>query len=91
MPLLKRTAEQTRLLKEHPNTLVSIGSVTNVDKKIAAERQKMLDEAAAVRAAKPVEEFIETLSAKCRARRRGLSCSIAAISSNRCKPSPRAN
>jgi mono/diheme cytochrome c family protein len=61
-PLLKRNAQQTKLLNQHPNTLVSIGSAINVDKTIAAERQKMLAESAAVRATRPVEQFIETLS-----------------------------
>ena len=53
-----RTTEQKRLLKKHPSLNVSAGSLYLYDKKAADVLQKMSDEATALRAKKPKEEFI---------------------------------
>lgn len=61
-PAAKRTPEQQKLLKEHPTVNVSAGSLYLYDKKAADELKKMTDEAAAVRAKKPTEGFIQALT-----------------------------
>jgi mono/diheme cytochrome c family protein len=61
-PKEKRTAEQTKLLKEYPAVLVPPGSISLYDPKAAAELQKLADEAGAIRAKKPVEEFVQALT-----------------------------
>jgi mono/diheme cytochrome c family protein len=61
-PDAKRTAEQKTLLRDHPSTNVSAGSLYLYDSKAAAELKKMADEAAAVRARKPAEEFVRALT-----------------------------
>ena len=61
-PPAKRTAEQQRLLKEHPNLNVTAGSLYLYDSKAAAELKKLADRAAAVRARKPVEDFVRALT-----------------------------
>ena len=53
-----RTTEQKRLLKKHPSLNVSAGSLYLYDRKAADVLQKMSDEATALRAKKPKEEFI---------------------------------
>jgi mono/diheme cytochrome c family protein len=61
-PEAKRTAEQKKLMQEHPSLNVSAGSLYLYDAKAAAELKKMADEAIAVRAKKPVEEFVRALT-----------------------------
>jgi hypothetical protein len=58
----KRNAEQKRLMREHPSLNVSAGSLYLYDAKAAADLKKMADEATAVRAKKPVEEFVRVLT-----------------------------
>ncbi len=53
-----RTTEQTRLLKKHPSLNVSAGSLYLYDKKAADVLKKMSDEATALRAKKPTEDFV---------------------------------
>ena len=53
-----RTTEQKRLLKKHPSLNVSAGSLYLYDKKAADVLKKMSDEATALRAKKPKEEFV---------------------------------
>jgi hypothetical protein len=62
--LKKRTPEQTKLLKEHPSVnSLSAASLylydTTYKTQHAAELKKMLEEATAFRAKKPVEEFVQ--------------------------------
>ncbi|WP_339911835.1 PSD1 and planctomycete cytochrome C domain-containing protein [Symmachiella dynata] len=61
-PAAKRTAEQQKLLKEHPSVNVSAGSLYLYDRKAADELKKMSAEAAKIRATKPKEEFVRILS-----------------------------
>lgn len=61
-PEKDRTPEQQDLLREHPSTNVSAGSLYLYDKAAADELQKMADAAAAVRARKPVEGFVQALT-----------------------------
>jgi mono/diheme cytochrome c family protein len=58
----KRTAEQQLLLKEHPSVNVTAGSLYLYDSKAAAELKKLADQAAAVRATRPVEDFVRALT-----------------------------
>lgn len=58
----KRTPAQKKLMKEHPSLNVSAGSLYLYDKKAADELEKMADEAAAIRARKPKEDFIRALT-----------------------------
>jgi mono/diheme cytochrome c family protein len=58
----KRTEEQNRLLKENPSLNVSAGSLYLYDQKAADELKKMADEASKIRATKPVEEFLRSLT-----------------------------
>ncbi|MBC8357067.1 MAG: DUF1553 domain-containing protein [Planctomycetes bacterium] len=60
-PDKERTAEQKKLLKEHPSVNVSAGSLYLYDKKAADELKKMDDEASRIRATKPVEEFVRAV------------------------------
>ncbi|MCA9119798.1 MAG: PSD1 domain-containing protein [Planctomycetaceae bacterium] len=60
-PDKERTAEQKKLLKEHPSVNVTASSLYLYDKKAADELKKMADEAAAVRATKPTEEFVRAV------------------------------
>ena len=61
-PPAKRTAEQQRLLKEYPNLNVTAGSLYLYDSAAAAELKALADKAAAVRAKKPVEDFVRALT-----------------------------
>jgi mono/diheme cytochrome c family protein len=61
-PDAKRTAEQKRLLMEHPSVNVSAGSLYLYDSKAADELKKLADQAAALRATKPVEDFVRALT-----------------------------
>ena len=62
MPVAKQTAEQKKLLREHPSVNVTAGSLYLYDSKAAAELKKMVDAATAIRATKPVEEFVRALT-----------------------------
>ena len=66
-PDAKRSAEQKRLMQEHPSLNVSAGSLYLYDAKAAAELKTMADAAAAVRRKKPAEEFVcgKGASAEC--------------------------
>jgi hypothetical protein len=61
-PDAKRNAEQKKLMQEHPSLNVSAGSLYLYDSKAADELKKMGERAAAVRAKKPVEEFVRALT-----------------------------
>ncbi|HKB04919.1 MAG TPA: DUF1553 domain-containing protein [Gemmataceae bacterium] len=61
-PDAKRTADQKKLMREHPSLNVSAGSLYLYDQKAADELKKMAAEATAVRAKKPVEEFVRALN-----------------------------
>ncbi|MBI3876545.1 MAG: DUF1549 domain-containing protein, partial [Verrucomicrobia bacterium] len=59
----KRTGAQTKLLKEHPTVgQLSPGSLYLYEQKKADELKKLADEAEKVRAKKPAEEFVPTLT-----------------------------
>ena len=60
--IAQRTAEQKKLMQQHPSLNVAAGSLYLYDSKAAAELKKMADEAAAIRAKKPVEEFIRAMT-----------------------------
>ncbi|MEO8499159.1 MAG: DUF1553 domain-containing protein, partial [Planctomycetota bacterium] len=60
-PEKERTAEQNKLLKEHPSVNVSAGSLYLYDQKAADDLKKMADEAQAIRAKKPTEEFVRAV------------------------------
>jgi hypothetical protein len=61
-PEAKRTAAQQKLLRDNPSVNVSAGSLYLYDRKAADELKKLADEAAAIRARKPVEDFIRALT-----------------------------
>ena len=61
-PAAKRTAEQQRLMKEYPSLNVTAGSLYLYDAAAAAELKKLADRASAVRAKKPVEDFVRALT-----------------------------
>jgi hypothetical protein len=61
-PAAERTAEQKKLLMDHPSVNVSAGSLYLYDAKAAAELQKYTDAASTVRARKPVEDFVRALT-----------------------------
>jgi hypothetical protein len=61
-PPATRSAEQKRLMREHPSLNVSAGSLYLYDAKAAAELKKFADRAAAVRARKPAEDFVRALT-----------------------------
>ncbi|MHC4879224.1 MAG: PSD1 and planctomycete cytochrome C domain-containing protein [Planctomycetota bacterium] len=58
----KRTPEQKELIKKYPSLNVSAGSLYLYDRKAADELKKMSDEATALRATKPKEEFVRALT-----------------------------
>ncbi|HKI32036.1 MAG TPA: PSD1 and planctomycete cytochrome C domain-containing protein [Gemmataceae bacterium] len=60
-PEAKRTPEQQRLMKEHPSLNVSAGSLYLYDHKAAEDLKGYAERAGAVRAAKPVEDFVPVL------------------------------
>jgi hypothetical protein len=60
-PEKNRTAEQKKLLKEHPSVNVTASSLYLYDKKAADELKKMADEANAIRQTKPKEEFVRAV------------------------------
>ncbi len=57
----ERTPEQKLLLKENPSVNVSAGSLYLYDKPAADDLQKMADQANAIRAKKPAEEFVRAV------------------------------
>lgn len=61
-PAAKRNAEQKRLMQQHPSLNVSPGSLYLYDQKAADQLKKMADEAAAIRAKKPAEDFIRAMT-----------------------------
>jgi mono/diheme cytochrome c family protein len=61
-PPAERTAEQKKLLMDHPSANVSAGSLYLYDAKAAAELQRYTDAAYIVRARKPVEDFVRALT-----------------------------
>jgi hypothetical protein len=61
-PPANHTAEQKKLLQQHPSLNVNPGSLYLYDKKAADELKKMAADAAAVRAKKPKEEFVRALT-----------------------------
>jgi mono/diheme cytochrome c family protein len=61
-PAAKQTPEQRRLLKEHPSVNVTAGSLYLYDAKAAADLKAYADRAGAVRATKPVEEFVRAMT-----------------------------
>lgn len=60
-PAKERTAEQKQLLKKHPSVNVTAGSLYLYDRAAANELKKMADQAAAVRARKPLEQFVRAV------------------------------
>jgi hypothetical protein len=60
-PEKNRTAEQNKLLKEHPSVNVTASSLYLYDKKAADELKKMADKANAIRQTKPKEEFVRAV------------------------------
>ncbi len=61
-PVAKRTAAQKQLLKEHPSTNVTAGSLYLYDARAAAELKLLVAQAAVLRARKPVEDFVRALT-----------------------------
>jgi mono/diheme cytochrome c family protein len=61
-PEAKRTAEQKKLMQEHPSLNVSAGSLYLYDAKAAADLKKMAGDAAAVRKKKPTEQFVRAMT-----------------------------
>ena len=61
-PDKERTPQQQELLKQYPSVNVNAGSLYLYDSKAAADLKKMADEAAQIRATKPVEQFLRVLT-----------------------------
>jgi len=61
-PAAKRTPEQQQLLKEFPSVNVDAGSLYLYDAAAAADLKKQAEDIAAVRAKKPVEDFLAPLT-----------------------------
>ena len=61
-PVAKLTASQKKLLELYPSLNVNSGSLYLYDNKAAEELKKLTDAATAIRAKKPVEEFVRTLT-----------------------------
>ncbi|MFO0926797.1 MAG: DUF1549 and DUF1553 domain-containing protein [Gemmataceae bacterium] len=61
-PAGKRTAAQQTLLRQHPSVNVSAGSLYLYDSKAAADLKALADQAAKLRATRPVEDFIDALT-----------------------------
>jgi mono/diheme cytochrome c family protein len=58
----KRSAQQQQLLREYPNLNVDAGSLYLYDSAAAAELKALADKAAAVRAKKLAEDFVQVLT-----------------------------
>ena len=63
-PEAKQTDEQKAILKKHPSLNVHAGSLYLYDKKAADRLKELAADAAAIRAKKPVEEFVRALTEK---------------------------
>ena len=61
-PEAKRSADQKKLMQEHPSLNVSAGSLYLYDSKAADELKKLTAKAAELRATKPAEEFVRALT-----------------------------
>jgi hypothetical protein len=61
-PDAKRTAEQKKLMQEHPSLNVDSGSLYLYDSKAAADLKKDADAIAKMRSKKPVEQFIRAMT-----------------------------
>jgi mono/diheme cytochrome c family protein len=61
-PRAKRSKEQKELLRKHPSVNVTAGSLYLYDSKAAADLKAYADRAVKLRAAKPVEDFIDALT-----------------------------
>jgi hypothetical protein len=61
-PANKRTADQKKLMQEHPSLNVDAGSLYLYDSKAAAALKKIGEEALAMRKKKPVEQFVRVLT-----------------------------
>ncbi len=61
-PAAQRTELQKQLLKEHPSTNVTQGSLYLYDSKAADDLKKIAARAAEIRAKKPAEEFVHALT-----------------------------
>jgi uncharacterized protein DUF1553/uncharacterized protein DUF1549 len=61
-PPMKQTPEQVKILKDYPSLNVSAGSLYLYDHQAAADLKKYAEKAAAVRATKPVEEYLRALT-----------------------------
>jgi mono/diheme cytochrome c family protein len=61
-PANKRTADQQKLMQEHPSLNVDAGSLYLYDSKAAAALKKIGEEALAMRKKKPVEQFVRVLT-----------------------------
>ena len=60
--VVKQSPEQRKLMQQYPSLNVSAGSLYLYDGKAAAELKKVADEAAALRATKPPDEFVRALT-----------------------------
>lgn len=60
-PKEERTDEQKELLAAHPSVNVTAGSLYLYDRQAANELKKLADEAEAIRATKPEEEFVRAV------------------------------
>ncbi len=61
-PADKQTPEQKQLLKDHPSVNVTAGSLYLYDHQAAEDLKKIAARAAALRATKPVEDFVRALT-----------------------------
>ncbi len=61
-PPAKRTPQQVQLLKDYPSVNVTAGSLYLYDPKAAADVKKCAERAAAVRATKPVEDYVRAVT-----------------------------
>ncbi len=61
-PAGKRTPQQKQLLKDYPSVNVTAGSLYLYDHKAAEDLKKIAARAVAVRATKPVEDFVRALT-----------------------------
>lgn len=61
-PEAKRTAEQKKLMQEHPSLKVDAGSLYLYDSKAATDLKKQGEAAASLRAKKPAEQFVRVLT-----------------------------
>jgi len=62
LPSEQRTPAQEKLLRDHPSTNVTAGSLYLYDREAADELKKLAEQAATIRASKPPEEFLRCLT-----------------------------